>query len=328
MLKTALSKPEWPIVGHSNIVNYLKHGLDSEQLAHAYLFVGPAHLGKTTLTKHFIDQLIDGADQSLDNAKLHPDIHWLVREENEKTGKLKKNISIEQVRQLQNKLSLHSFLGTYKIGVIGEAHTLSTEAANSLLKTLEEPTAKTVLILIADSIVNLPQTIVSRCSVVKFLPVSTQDIFDHLLSLKIERKKAKNLAAMSFGRPGVAINFTAEVDNYSDYLAEGRNFVHLLRSDVNERFKIIGDIVKTNDLDGIYQILNHWSAFFRDLMIINYLSPNALTHHSLASDFEKISANYDRQKMLNNFLKLKNTKIFLRANVNPRLALENLIINF
>ena len=59
-------------------------------------------------------------------------------------GKLKKNISIEQVRQLQNKLSLHSFLNTYKVGVITQAHTLSTEAANSLLKTLEEPTPKTI----------------------------------------------------------------------------------------------------------------------------------------------------------------------------------------
>lgn len=328
MSKTALSKSEWPIVGHSNIVSYLKHSLDSSQIGQAYLFVGPAHLGKIILTKYFVDQLVEGADQASASPKLHPDIHWLARETNEKTGKLKKNISIEQVRQLQNKLSLHSFLNTYKVGVITQAHTLSTEAANSLLKTLEEPTPKTVLILIAESIAHLPPTIVSRCQVFKFLPVSTQEIFDHLLSLKVERKKAKNLAALSFGRPGIAINFATNTDNYSEYLAEGRNFVHLLRSDLNERFKIVGDIVKNNDLEGIYQILNHWSAFFRDFITINYLSPNALVHHSLSAEFEKISANYDRQKILHNFVKFKRTKILLRANVNPKLALENLIINF
>ena len=144
MSKTDETQSSWPIVGHSNFVSYLKHCLGSSQVGQAYLFIGPAHLVKTTLTKHFVDQLVEGADQVSVNPKLHPDIHWLARETNEKTGKLKKNISIEQVRQLQNKLSLHSFLNTYKVGVITQAHTLSTEAANSLLKTLEEPTPKTI----------------------------------------------------------------------------------------------------------------------------------------------------------------------------------------
>lgn len=317
---------EWPIVGHSNIVSYLNMGLKNSHIAHAYLFVGPRHLGKTTLAKYYIQALVEGSN--ITEGKMHPDIHWLAREENEKTGKLKKNISIEQVRQLQNKLSLHSFLNTYKVGVVAEAHNLSIEAANSLLKTLEEPTSKTVLILITENISALPLTIVSRCQVIKFLPVSTQEIFDHLLSLKIERKKAKNLAAIAFGRPGMAINFASTGDGYSEYLTEGRNFTNLLKSNLNERFKIVGDIVKEYDLDGIYQLLNHWSAFLRDFVIINTVSANAAAHRSLIADFEKLAGQYSRIKMLQLFANIQSTKKYLRANVNPRLALENLILNF
>ena len=61
MSKVDETQSGWPIIGHSNIVSYLKHCLGSSQVGQAYLFVGPAHLGKTTLTKHFIDQLVKTA---------------------------------------------------------------------------------------------------------------------------------------------------------------------------------------------------------------------------------------------------------------------------
>ena len=161
MSKKSEDQFKWPIIGHSNIVSYLKKCLATNNASHAYLFVGQSHIGKTTVAESFVNSLICenlhqgngqvpcGACQccqQLSN-KIHPDVYWLKREINEKTGELRKNISIEQIRELQNKLSLHSFLNSYKVAVINEAEALSQEAANSILKTLEEPTAKTVLII-------------------------------------------------------------------------------------------------------------------------------------------------------------------------------------
>ena len=333
MPKMVTEQLSWPIVGHRNVVNFLQRSLGNPVAAQAYIFVGPAHIGKATVAKHFINALIPGVvditeKDNVAGHTFHPDVYWLDREVNAKTEKLKKNISIEQIRLLQNKLSLRSFLNTYKICVISQAQHLSTEAANSLLKTLEEPNAKTILILLAEHLNGLPPTIVSRCQILRFLPVATQDIFDHLLSLKIERKKAKNLAQLAFGRPGVATSLAAESQRYADYLSAAKAFLTLLKADINDKFKVAGELAKTNDTDGLSQVLDSWAAVLRDLLVMNYWSANAVAHLSLAADLEKVASVYRRDQLLHIFLKLKQTKIFLRANVNPKLALENLVLNF
>lgn len=330
----ASNSAKWPVIGHSKIVDYLQHCLDTSQLAHAYLLVGPAQVGKTTVARFLVDELVYGkttplfASSDPSTPRFHPDIHWLDREMNEKTSKLKKNISVEQVRQLQNKLSLHSFLNTKKVGVVASAQNLSLEAANSLLKTLEEPTPNTILILIAEDISYLPQTIVSRCQVLKFLPVASQEIFDHLLTLKIERKKAKHIAQMSFGRPGLALGFTENSEAYAERLAAGRNFLFLLKASTVDRFKAVDELVKNSALEDLYQTLNLWQSFLRDVMLTKYMSENFIAHASLHADITKLTAVYGRGSVLQLFKQLNQTKVYLKANVNPRLAFENLILNF
>jgi len=175
------------IIGHKNIVSFLEKSLKNKQIAHAYLFYGPKHLGKKTIAENFAEMLLG---QPIVN---HPAIYFVKRERKEKENKMAQNISIEQIRELERKLSLSSFLNSYKIGIIEEAETMSIEAANSLLKTLEEPTPKTVIILLASNISVLPATIVSRCQVLKFLPVAKEKIYNHLLSLGASRDEALNL---------------------------------------------------------------------------------------------------------------------------------------
>ena len=90
---------------------------------------------------------------------------------NEKTNSRKSVISVSQIRELQEKINKRAFLNSYKIVIIPEAECLNQESGNALLKTLEEPTAKTVIILIATSKENVLPTIISRCQKFKFLPV-------------------------------------------------------------------------------------------------------------------------------------------------------------
>lgn len=323
------SNDKWPIVGHSNIVSYLQNSLENGQLAQAYLLVGPKNVGKTSLAKNFVDQIVYGKVANADQeARIHPDIHWVGREVSETTGKLKKNISIEQIRQLQNKLSLSSFVDSYKVAVIAEADQLSAEAANSLLKTLEEPTRKTILILLAEKISHLPLTIVSRCQVLKFLPVSSQEIFDYLLEQKVDRKKAKTLAVLAFGRPGLAIEYFENKDEYADFLYQIKQFIGLIKADTVERFKLVNEIAKVGEVDLIKQTLDVWTKVWRDIFLIKNSVSNLVSNLSVAADLEKLAQTYSQRQIIQGFSALNLARRYLDANVNPKLTLENLTLNF
>lgn len=345
MLDKQNNQFQWPIVGHANIVSYLQNNILANKVAHAYLFVGPANIGKTAVAEFFVNSLVcERLDSDTEEKqipcnecsrcqqvknKIHPDIFWLSREINEKTEKLKKNISIEQIRELQNKLSLCSFLDSYKIAVIREASTLSKEAANSLLKTLEEPAPKTVMILLTASLADLPRTIVSRCQVIKFLPVAGKEIIDYLIFLKTEKKKAKTLAELSFGRPGVAINYLHSSDDYLDFQEKVKQFISLLKSeDINERFKLINNLIKFNDVDFLKDILIIWKKILRDLLLIKYSGQNFISNFRFSSDLAQLVDVYAAKSLIADLKEINSAKRYLDSNVNPKLVLENLVLNF
>ncbi len=332
---------QWPVIGHHNIISYLQQSVLKDRVTHAYLFLGPEHIGKTTVAKNFIGSLVC-ENLSLKNTpipchqcqycqqvenKIHPDILWLERQVDEKTGKSKKNISIEQIRELQNRLSLFSFLNSYKVAVINEAHNLSQEAANSLLKILEEPTPKTVLILLINDISFIPRTIISRCQVLKFLPVGEEEIFNHLISLKAERKKAHLLAALSYGRPGIAINYLTEPEDFADYQSKIKEFLLLHKANIGERFKTVNEVISFSDFEAARDILNVWIKVLRDLVLLKNLSPELVNNLNFIKDLEQLANLYNDKKLIQILGQINQAKSYLQANVNPRLVLENLILN-
>ena len=142
----------WPILGHQSIVNYLQTSIINQKINHAYIFYGPEHIGKSLVADYFVNSLqceeFNNKNKKIPCQKcnacqqiekgIHPDIYKVNKESD------KKNISIEQVRNLQHKLSMRSFLTSYKVAIIDQAESISLEAANSLLKTIEEPTSKTI----------------------------------------------------------------------------------------------------------------------------------------------------------------------------------------
>ncbi|MFA6215147.1 MAG: DNA polymerase III subunit delta' [Patescibacteria group bacterium] len=342
MSKQENQRFQWPIVGHQHVVSYLQNGLLNDKISHAYLFVGPEHVGKTEVAKNFVYSLVcknlpagnglvpcgecDCCRQVAN--KIHPDVLWVEREENEKNEKLKKNISIEQIRELQSRLNLHSFLNSYKVAVIGGAETLSQEAANSLLKSLEEPAPKTVLILLATNLAAVLPTIISRCQVLRFRPVNQKEIFDHLLTLAVERKKAKVLAALAFGRPGTAINYAEAPNNYADFQEQIRQFISLAKADLVSRFKILPEIMNFNDSDEVEATLLIWLKILRDLILIKNFSPNLISNLNLTGELTQLAGNYSNYDLVRLVKEVNFIKRYLAANVNPKLALENLVLNF
>ena len=339
---TKESESNWPIIGHHQIISYLKNSLGLGRLNHAYIFCGPRQVGKTSIAEIFVQGLMcqnfSEKKEPLPcgecvycrqmKAKTHPDIFWLNRLTDEKTGKLKKNISIDQVRELQGKLSLRSFLDSFKVAIINEAEILSLEAANSLLKTLEEPSAKTIIILIAKSVWFLPRTLVSRSQVINFLPVSSEAIINYLISQKIDRKKARTLAALAFGRPGVALNYLNDKESLIDSQNQVKELINLLKNEINSRFKTVDNLAALNDSDGLKAILNDWTKIIRDLIFIKKSLPNLISNLTLINDLNQAAAHYQIADLIKILRQLNLTKRYLEANINPKLALENLVLTF
>lgn len=131
-------------IGQHKIVKFFDNAIKNGHLSHCYCFVGPDGIGKKTLAKKLSAELLKVAEDKL---ATHPDFIYLERETDEKTGKLKKNISIEQARNLRSRLRSKSWLDGYRAVIIDETELLNEESSNALLKLLEEPSEQNIFFL-------------------------------------------------------------------------------------------------------------------------------------------------------------------------------------
>lgn len=180
------------------------------RLAHAYLFYGPPGIGKSALAGHFAASLLCTQPDAQGipcgqcpscqwvEAGTHPDSLTVAPEEG------KSGILIDQIRQLTTQLGLKSHSGGYKVARIDTAHRMNTSAANSLLKTLEEPTDNTVLILVTDQPARLLATIRSRCQGLRFAPPPPAAARDWLAS-RVGEADSDLLLALADGAPLTAL---------------------------------------------------------------------------------------------------------------------------
>ncbi|MFQ5520086.1 MAG: DNA polymerase III subunit delta', partial [Candidatus Methylomirabilia bacterium] len=170
------------IRGHSAVSGLLRSAIDSDRVAHAYAFVGPPGIGKKLTAKAFAQALLCSSHQSTSSggrsspggcglcpacrrveAGAHPDCHLIVPDGQQ--------IKIEQVRELARLASLRPYEGRLKVFIVDDAERMSLVTANALLKTLEEPPDRTVIILVLSRARALPATVLSRCQVVRFTPL-------------------------------------------------------------------------------------------------------------------------------------------------------------
>ncbi|PKL72668.1 hypothetical protein CVV26_00150 [Candidatus Kuenenbacteria bacterium HGW-Kuenenbacteria-1] len=321
------------IIGHEKIIYFLQKSIKNDKLNHAYLFCGPAHLGKTTIAKNFLSEILcekkcKKCIHCLNLEKnTHPDVYFINKEKD------KKNITIEQIRFLQEKLIRHSFHGSYKIILINQAETLSLGAANCLLKSLEEPNPKTIFILIAENTNLLPKTIISRTQILKFLPVATKDIVNYFeKQFNLEANQALELAKISINKPGLAITFFQNQNLLEEHKKQIREFINFPQKNLNEKFQIIEKTLSTKNefLENIkilQNILSQWDLIIRDLILIKNSLNIFIIHSFLENELKELVQNYDENQLLQILKKIKKSKEYLFTNANPKLVFENFTLN-
>ncbi|MBF0415682.1 MAG: DNA polymerase III subunit delta' [Magnetococcales bacterium] len=207
------------IVGHREIVRGLQAGLQAGNLSHAYLFTGPEGVGKATVARALAQALLCQDTQRVSATvtgclrcpschkvamRCHPDL--IVVEMAEK----KTRIAVDQIRELARFLSLTPMESPWKVAIIDDAASMNPAAANALLKTLEEPPAQSILILVTSRPGMLLATIRSRCVIYPFNALSKEDFF-RILADKTSLKDTEwdGVWHYSEGNVGFGLNFVA-----------------------------------------------------------------------------------------------------------------------
>ena len=328
----------WEVCGHEKIVNFLKSSINQERIGHAYIFAGQNGLGKATVAEKFIKTLYCQGQSEYRpcnqcsacrqiESHVHPDVYYVGRTTNEKTGKLHREILIDQVRDLKMKLSQGTLLSSWKIAIIEDADYLNLNAANSLLKVLEEPTKKTVIILLVSDLSQIIKTIVSRVQVLNFFPVSTDEIKTYLLGKEISPEKAQRIASLSLGKPRLAVKMAEDPDYLNIITSDIKNFGEVFSLDLFSRIKKLDSLIDWDKDEGINilrlnDLFDHWLIAIRDLMLIKTDNQRLTVMAG-----EKTVPVGDYSKLLRIYSLIEEAKKLLDRNIMSKNILENLIIN-
>lgn len=341
------------LIGHFAQLDFLRRSFDSGNLAHAYIFVGPEGVGKKAAGRELADWCLGRTAPAgfpvkqgmtgtgfpvkpgMTTGDLAHDwqIKFVERGYDEKTGKLHKDISIKQIHEIRESLNHHSLVSSYKIVIIDSAERMSIGANNALLKTLEEPSPKTLIVLITTDEKALPDTIVSRCQVVRFYQVPTKEIYKALVARGAKRDIALEMARLAFGSPGRALDLLAEQEKLKFFQNERARFWQLLSDGLAERFSRLANLFGSKDdhmeaRDKLIEILQVWQGLWRDILSARQGAGELVANISAEEEITKQSKRYSGAQIAGVIKKIEEAMTLLRQNVNPKLIIENLILSF
>ena len=229
-------------IGHERQKAYFERILEQGSEAHAYVLLGPEGIGKMAIATQVVAALLKTEVKQL---WLHPDVIFVSRPVDDKTGERKPHVPLELIRQACERLSLSAF-GGRKILIVDGAESMTVQAQNALLKTLEEPSGRVVIFLLATDRSRLLRTILSRSVPITLSRVPTAEITRQLIARGYTPKLAEEAAERSLGRPGIALGL-ADADILMEARKRSLAVLHFVTAPRYERIKMIAGLVKGDD---------------------------------------------------------------------------------
>lgn len=296
----------WRVVGNQPLLHSLEADLIQKKLAHAYIFSGPPEVGKKTVAvtlAHILQCENDFCHDCTTCSQITKGIHSETiefRDDGEQLG-------IEAIRDLVFRLNLTPS-APYKIVIIERAERMTTEAANCLLKTLEEPPSRTIFILTTDNLREILPTVISRSRVLPFQLCDESLLLDFLKEkyMAIEEDTLHLVVELSLGRPGVAFKIIED--------PELMRFYKSLYVDVSRFFQF----------NNVFERMTYLQEFIEDKNKITIFL-DIFTHLVRRNLLLKVE---NGSKYIELIDQISLTQSALRNHVNPRLALENLMLSF
>ncbi len=310
--------------GQEQAIRVIQKDLMRKSMAGTYLFTGPSGIGKKFAALNFAKAInckkkdTDSCDHCSSCQKIdklnHPDVQV--------TKAKGDSIKIEQTREIKRGMEYKVYEGKKKVWILEGAEKLTMEAANSLLKFLEEPHSNVVIVLITHSPEKLPLTIVSRCKIVRFSPLSYQQVEEFL--------KEKNACS-------------SELISLVSRLAKGRigEALHLINDEdiLREREGVLNKLAKGTVDNEVFEIAKRWSRlekdklnrfldmilfWFRDVLISKLGTKEFIINKDREKELKRVKNRYSFLQIYRCIETVEQTQRYLKANVSPLLALEGM----
>jgi DNA polymerase-3 subunit delta' len=321
----------WQVIGQEKTLSLLDYGLKTDAIAHAYLLVGPRHVGKGTLAINLAQALnCDGSEvpcgechacQRIREGK-HADVISIGLNSGTEIG-------IDDIRGLQHSANLPPYEGKCKVFIIDEAEYLSTEAANALLKILEEPPPRVVWLLLAAEEERLLPTIISRCQRLELKPVPSERVQEVLVnSYNVDGDKAELLTQLCHGRLGWALSALADSDMLEQRSQRIDRLASMLTAGIGQRFAYAQELASqfSQDRKAGTETTEMWVDWWRDLMLVKGGCQEAVINVDFKAVLKEQARVLSMSQIKESLTNLGLLQEAISKNVNPRLALEWLML--
>ena len=322
-------------MGHQKAIRLLSSMLLKDMVSHAYLFHGPARIGKTTLAIN-LAMAINCVDLSNGSpcgecrqceritSGNHPDVQVIeVMSSDEIKG-------IDQIRDIQHSSSLKPYEGERRIFILPEISQLSIPASNALLRLLEEPPEKVTFLLTSTNLESVIPTILSRCQIIGTKRVPADQIIDYLTShFDITPGDATHIARISQGQIGWAIEASTNGALLEDYDSSLKLMDSILIGNLDQRFKHAEEMASTytQNRHKSLQQLSMGIAWWRDILMLKESIEGSVCNFPIIASLRQHSTHIERSDIVATIKAFQNTIQYLESHVNPRLAFEVLVLN-
>jgi DNA polymerase-3 subunit delta' len=313
------------IVGQEQALRLLHKALSEARLAQAYLFHGPPGVGKKLTAFQFVKALycFSATSNACNNctacrkitAGNHPDVEMITPDDT--------SIKIEQVRALQRRLGYKPYENRHTAVIIDGCEFLTPPAANALLKILEEPPTQALLLLLTGNKAAVPLTIISRCQLVPFRPLTPADIQTILERQGVDRPTASLAATLAEG----CLDRWSQTD-FAQALDTRQSAYNILKNIVQA--KSITPFIQARQLAGKREqcaTLLHWlSLFCRDLTVLQVAPDMRLYNQDLRRELIPLTHRVPLDRLLETFELLQQLRLYLHMNLSPQLIFEQLLV--
>ena len=325
----------WQVIGQDKILSLLDYSLKTNAIAHAYLLVGPRHVGKGTLAFNLAQALnCDSPEPPCGQCRSCQRILEGKHADVTSTGlNSRTEIGIDDIRGLQHLANLPPYEGKCKVFIIDGAEYLSTEAANSLLKILEEPPQRVVWLLLAAEEVRLLPTIISRCQRLELKPLPSERVQETLINFyNVDVTKAKLLSQLCHGRFGWVLSALANDDILEQRAQRMATLFSLLTPtgrSLGQRFAYAQELASQfgQNRRAVAEIIEIWFDWWRDLMLIKSGCRRTIINIDYEIALEEQARGLSLSEIKGFLTNLCLLEERISKNVNPRLALEWLMLN-
>ena len=366
--------PSWQTIGHDKAVSTLARSLESGRMAHAWLLAGPARVGKMTLALDLARMVNCTADEVGDRPcgecrqcqritnSLHADVRII--SQGGSTGGVTRRtaISVEQIRESQREAVLKPYEGRYRVFIIEDAENFTQEAANALLKMLEEPPEDVIFVLLASEVREnsedesagnitysaeheqnrvaalleaVPQvggilpTILSRCQTLELRPLPASTVQRELeLRFNLPPDEATEIARLSKGRLGWALQAASEPQVLARRSERLDDIEAVLAGGLDEKFAYAERQAASfgRRRQAVYDELLLWLDWWRDVLVIREGNDDLALNLSRLDALKAAASGCASTQVVDAIRAIQETTSMLESNVNPRLCIEGMML--